>query len=307
MIMTNTQWRNNLISPFTQQPLKYDSACSVLRSQDGQEAFAVVSGVPRLIKTSAALVSSKSEAHQKLGTTFNYREHYEKDAEVFDYFQAYEDGATLHEARRLHETILKEVPAEAEHLLDVGCGNAWVAEHFCPKGKTVISLDIASRNPEKALEKYPFLNHFALVADVYALPFRPNTFDCIIAAEIIEHVADPRLFIDQLLKVLRPGGKLIVTTPFEEKITYSLCIHCNRPTSQHAHLHSFSKDSLAQLVRRDRVVNLKMKSFSNKALTKLQTHIFFKYLPTSLWRVADQLANVIVRKPARLMMTLVKQ
>lgn len=305
--MSTMPWWQQLVSPVSGQPLHYRKKEQALVSEDGGERYPVEKGVPHLLSRRPTEVASKSEAHDKLGTTFHYREHYQKDAEIFDYFLAYEDGASRHEARRLHESIAAQVPADAVNILDVGCGNAWVAGHFCPRGVAVTSLDIALINPVKALETYPFDNHHAVVADVYALPFRAATFDCIIASEIIEHVADPRLFMERLLEVLRPGGKLIVTTPFAEQIPYSLCIHCNRPTPQHAHIHSFTKDSMAQLVRRDQTAKLKMKTFSNKALTKLQTHVFLQYLPWVLWKAVDGLANLLVRKPARLMMMVEKK
>ena len=304
--MITAYWLEKLISPQSGQRLIWSEKEGNLRSRDGKEIYPVEGGVPRLLRPEPEAVSAKSDAHQKLGSTFRYREHYQKDAEVFDYFLAYEDGASRHEIRRLHEMIAREVPAEARTLLDVGCGNAWVAGHFCPEGKEVISLDIAPRNPEKAIEKYPDPGHFALVADVYDLPFPEGSLDCVIASEIIEHVADPRLFLEKLLHVLRPGGKLIVTTPFAEKIAYSLCVHCNLPTPHNAHLHSFTKDTMARLLRRDQVAKLKMSTFSNKALTKLQTHPLLKMLPLPAWKLIDRLANMIVRKPARLMLTVEK-
>lgn len=304
--MIEKHWLELLISPQSGKALQWDATHDLLSTEDGSEKYAIEKGVPHLLVPEPEYLPSTSEAHLKLGSKFHYREHYQKDAEVFDYFLAYEDGASRHEARRLHETIAAAVPKNARRILDVGCGNAWVAKHFCSRGKEVISMDIAPRNPEKALEMYPFPHHFALVADVYALPFSQNSLDCIIAAEIIEHVADPRQFLEKLLEVLRPGGKLIVTTPFSEKIAYSLCVHCNRPTPQHAHLHSFTKDSLAQLVRRDQTEKLLISTFSNKALTKLQTHIFLKFLPRKLWRAVDQMANFMLPKPARLMMIVTK-
>lgn len=304
--MTHHQWLDKLVSPVSRQVLTYVEEERLLRTADRREVYPIEAGVPRLLPAVPESVAARSEVHQKLGTNFHYREHYREDAEVFDYFLAYEDGATRHEARRLHEMIAKEVPEAAETILDVGCGNAWVAAHFCPKGRTVISLDIGARNSVEAIKRYPYKKHLAVVADVYTLPFPADSMDGIIAAEIIEHVPDPRLFLEKLLEVLKPGGKLIVTTPFAEKIDYSLCVHCNRPTPQHAHLHSFDRDRLAQMVRRDQVEQLRMRTFSNKALTKLQTHVLLQRLPLKAWRWMDSLANALIKKPARLMMTLFK-
>ena len=98
------------------------------------------------------------------------------------------------------------------------------------------------------LKKYPFERHHAIVADVYALPFQTNTFDCIVAAEVMEHTPDPKLFIAHLLRILKPNGTLIITTPFNERIPHSLCVHCNRATPHNAHLHSFDQQKIKALL-----------------------------------------------------------
>ena len=71
-----------------------------------------------------------------------------------------------------------------------------------------------------------------LIADAYKLPFNPNTLDCIVASEIMEHTFNPEKFISNLLNVLKPGGKIIITTPYDEQINYHLCVHCNHPTPE---------------------------------------------------------------------------
>ncbi len=166
---------------------------------------------------------------------FAYREHYQTDAEVFDYFAGWEDPAAVHENRRLHETILHQQPAQVKRVLDVGCGAAWVAAHFADQGVEVYSMDVSTINPKRALEKHPFQGHLGVVADVFHLPFQEGVFDLIIASEIIEHVPDPKQFLAQLLPALAPGGKLVITTPHDEKLAYSLCVHCNQATPHHGH------------------------------------------------------------------------
>ena len=49
--------------------------------------------------------------------------------------------------------------------------------------------------------------------DAMALGFPPNTFDAVIQAEIWEHVPEPRKVIEEGMRVLKPGGYLITTTP----------------------------------------------------------------------------------------------
>lgn len=291
-----------LRSPDDGQPLVW--AGGRLQTPDGSFSYEVEGGVPVLLPQQARESFRQAEQHERFGSRFFYVDHYQADAELFDYFEDFEDGAAIHETRRLHETIISEAPKGAGQILDVGCGKAWVAQHFCPKGSTVFSMDISTVNPRRAIEKHPFDNHYGLVADAYRLPFRDEVFDCIIASEIIEHVPDPAEFMACLMRVLRPGGQLIITTPYDEKIQYYLCIHCNRPTPQHAHIHSFTMKKLLALAPMEMERAHRIYTFGNKALIRLRTHVLLRFLPFALWQLADRAANRLIRKPSRILFSL---
>ena len=293
-----------LISPDNGQPLEWENGR--LQTAGGGQAYEVVGSVPVLLPQNARETSAQAEQHERFDSRFFYVDHYQADAELFDYFEDFENGATIHEMRRLHETIISEVPKNTASILDVGCGKAWVAQYFCPKEVRVCSMDISTVNPKRAVERYPYDNHFGVVADAYHLPFREGAFDCIIASEIIEHVPDPGIFIGSLLRVLRPGGKLIITTPYNENIQYYLCIHCNRPTPQHAHIHSFTMKKMLALTPMEQVASRHIYTFGNKALILLRMHVFLKYLPFRLWRLLDKLANKLIKKPSRILYILAR-
>ncbi len=298
----NQDFVHKLVDPETGASLQYDRGGARLSNEKTGRTYPLNKGVAILLPEAAASFNRPARQHEQLGSDFHYVEHYQRDAEVFDYFQAYDDPATRHENRRLHETITAAAPRGVKDILDVGCGNAWAAAHFCPRGVSVCSMDIALVNPIRALENYPYDNHQAVVADVFHLPFKPRSFDCIIAAEIIEHVPDPAAFIQVLLPLLRPGGKLLVTTPFNERIQYSLCIHCNRPTPHHAHLHSFTEAGMLELLPEAYREKATTATFGNKALIILPTHIALKYLPHRTWRLLDRLANRLLPKPSRILL-----
>ena len=297
---------NLLTSPDNYSDLMLQFNSQQLVSTKEEYTYAIQDGVPILLQKEAAQQFATTEQHNKLKTQFFYIEHYQADAEVFDYFEEYESAATIHEIQRLHQTIIAEVPKKTTSILDVGCGNAWVAQHFCPKGVLVCSFDIALANTQKALKKYPFANHFAVVGDAFNLPFKPNSFDCIIASEIIEHVPSPEQFIASLLGVLKPSGSLIITTPYNEKLNYSLCIHCNRPTPQHAHIHSFTKAKLSNFIPQKSFSSKKIYTFGNKALIKLRTHILLRFFNQTMWKWTDKIANKLLYKPTRILLKLEK-
>lgn len=231
---------------------------------------------------------------------FDYREHYAIDNDVYDYFEE-RGAATSHEERRLHQTVIRHVPHDARRILDVGCGGAWVAEAYLPKDREVWSLDITAVNPKRALARHPSSRHHGVAADALKLPFKDASFDCVIAAEIIEHVVDPRAFVESLMRVVKPGGELIVTTPYRERIRETLCIHCNRLTPMDAHLHSFDEDILLGLYDGADLESASWTTFSNKAMTILRTHVVMQHVPYPAWKLTDLLMNRVTRKPHRIL------
>jgi 2-polyprenyl-3-methyl-5-hydroxy-6-metoxy-1,4-benzoquinol methylase len=297
---------DHLISPDNGTALQFDHARHHLLSADGNYAYEIEDGIPVLLPEDAEQRVLNTPLHERCGTNFYYLTHYRADAEHFDYSKDFDDGAARHEERRLHEAIIEVVPADARRILDVGCGKAWVAQHFCPQGVAVCSMDASLTNPRRALQQHPFPNHSAVVADVFNLPFRENAFDAIIAAEVIEHVPDPNLFVQRLLTALRPGGVLVITAPYREHRQFTLCVHCNNPTPLHAHLHVFDEENLRALVAGGQARPLFLRTFSNKALARLKTHLLLQFLPWRLWRRVDRLANRLYRQPTRVMMVVEK-
>ncbi len=242
-------------------------------------------------------LSDKSRAQQHV-------QHYEEDALAFDYFEGPQDGATIHENHRLHQSILKSIDQNSEYILDVGCGGAWLAKVITKQKKNIISMDVSSKNPAKASNTYTMAHHLGMITDVYDMPFKKHSIDTIVASEIMEHVPNPKSFVSALLSILKPTGSLIITTPYNENIQHSLCIHCNQKTPHHAHLHSFNEENIKRLIP----VGYKYSfaKFSNKYLAKLRTHVFMRFLPYYMWTKVDHLANWISPKETRLQLVIQK-
>jgi 2-polyprenyl-3-methyl-5-hydroxy-6-metoxy-1,4-benzoquinol methylase/uncharacterized protein YbaR (Trm112 family) len=271
----------------------------------GNNMYPITDNVPVLLAEEETKITNPT-LHTNFNSSFDYKQHYQEDASYFDYFKEHESAADKEEIRRLNQAIIHRIPEKAELILDVGCGNGWVAKHFLSRGKKVISMDISVTNPVKVLKENPGENHAAIVADAYHLPFKKNTFEAIIASEIMEHVYDPKLFITNLMEVLKPGGRLIITTPYNEKIEYFLCVHCNRPTPKHAHLHSFNERNIGDFIPKA-YPDYVTKKFSNKYLVRLRLNLLMSFLPFGLWRLKDSFVNSIFKKPMRFLIELNKK
>ena len=247
----------------------------------------------------------KSGIHRKYDSYFNYIDHYQKDAVLFDYSENDLPGVTRYEFRRLHESIIKEITDEMSVILDIGCGTGWVSKKLIPSGKKVISMDISSDNPVKAVRELRHENHAGLIADAYNIPLKNNSVDCIIASEILEHVPDPKVLIISLIKLLKTKGKIIITVPYNEKIEYNLCVHCNKQTPRFAHLHSFNENNIGQFMP-GKGITWKAKRFINKYLLQIRSHVILKVLPFRYWNHIDNFFNSLFNKPLRLQVVIIK-
>lgn len=231
----------------------------------------------------------------------DYVDHYKKDAEEFDYF-AERYGATKDDERRLREYILSRLPSSSKLVLDAGCGSGWASRALIPEGKRIVSIDISMKNVATALKNSPSENHMGVICDTMHLPFKEHSFDAIIASEIIEHTVEPESFAASLFKAVKKGGVLLISTPYKEKILYTLCIHCNKKTPMNAHLHSFDENILLKIGRAIGSGNTKFNTFGNKFLIFGRTYVFHKFLPFTGWKLIDTLFNKILGRPVHILM-----
>lgn len=100
------------------------------------------------------------------------------------------------------------LPTESR-ILDAGCGTGQMLRHLSQFGRVV------------GVDSSPEAIHFAASRDVdrlvlgsiFDLPFAPESFDCVLSLDVIEHVDDDRQLVQHLYSVVKPGGHLIVTVP----------------------------------------------------------------------------------------------
>ena len=109
-------------------------------------------------------------------------------------------------AARMRDLLTRRPPG---HLLDVGCWDGRFITRVVP-AQRVIGVDVAAQ----ALTRARRSGLIGVRAQTeLGLPFQADAFATIVAAEIIEHVFDTQRFLDELVRVLRPGGWLVTTTP----------------------------------------------------------------------------------------------
>lgn len=119
--------------------------------------------------------------------------------------QEYFRGDKYHLARQTF------IECGAKRILDVGCGEGAFLKFCMESGIECFGIEISQSAIEAA--KRSDLNVFKLNIDEEEFPFEQESFDAIFCGEVIEHVFDPDHLLDECLRVLRPDGILILTTP----------------------------------------------------------------------------------------------
>ena len=119
--------------------------------------------------------------------------------------------------------LVNMVPLKGKKLLNVGCGSHLVSDlYFAMKGADVVSIDMSRSAIETAKKKLAKLdnkrdfNLQVMVADGRYLSFPKNTFDIVVSFSAVEHMEryDDRLeAIEEMARVVKPGGVVTITGP----------------------------------------------------------------------------------------------
>ena len=104
-------------------------------------------------------------------------------------------------------------------VLDAGCGEGGKAVVFSKITKKIYGIDINRNSINKARQKCNSNNISFYVGSVEQMPFKDNIFDVVYAAWIIEHLKNPKKFINEVFRILREGGIFILWIPNLKSIT----------------------------------------------------------------------------------------
>src|ERR1017187_1344633 len=96
-------------------------------------------------------------------------------------------------------------------VLDIACGEGYGAAALMQSGATsVIGVDVSPEACEHATHRYGIKTR---LGDAQNIPLENASVDTVVSFETIEHLARPEKFLDECVRVLAPGGQIIISTP----------------------------------------------------------------------------------------------
>jgi len=94
-------------------------------------------------------------------------------------------------------------------ILEDGCGVGMYVEHLSPFGGTVIGLEYDFERAAEARKNSAYI----INAAGESLPLPTSTFDLILSHEVLEHVQDDRRAVCEMVRILKPGGRVVLFAP----------------------------------------------------------------------------------------------
>lgn len=150
--------------------------------------------------------------------------------------------------------IYKLLPEGCKNVFDAGCGNGFISSKLLEKGLIVTGIDLSSDGILLAREKYPKAR-FEIRSVYDDLSDLAKNVDLVISSEVIEHLYYPQHFLINMFSIIRPGGWIIITTPYHGWLKNSLISILGQWDKHHnvawegGHIKFFSEKALKKLLR----------------------------------------------------------
>ena len=153
-----------------------------------------------------------------------------------------EEQIALHVAR--YEFAMTQLTSGGV-VLDAACGSGYGTEMLSQTAHRVVGLDLS----DHALSYARAHHHNARVTYAKAnfnerIDFPPKSFDSVVCLETLEHISDQARFVGELHRLLKPGGRLIISTP--DRWVWSWLIG----TRNRFHVHELTRSELIRILRK---------------------------------------------------------
>lgn len=175
-------------------------------------------------------------------------------------------------------------PKKHERILDVGCGTGRLTKKIAAHCKSIIGVDVASSALKIARKGAPANCTFRKMS-AESLNFPNGSFDAVVSVETVEHVLRPKKMLKEILRVLKPNGRLAITNPTINKNIMSrieIPLHLREYIGVSEHLNEWSHGEFVNMLtgagfKLDRAFGIAFQ------LPRFIQYLFFQAKATTVW------------------------
>lgn len=139
-------------------------------------------------------------------------------------------------------------------VLDYGCGTGYLLNHLLARGLECYGVDSSQQSINEVNAKFANYQNWrpGKIIENFVTPFQNNYFDVITCIETLEHILNEQVYslLAELKRLIRPGGIVLITTPYNEKLDDNLmyCPFCDSEFHRWQHMQSFTINSMQSLL-----------------------------------------------------------
>lgn len=169
---------------------------------------------------------------------------------IWDYFQNEGRGERKSTIARQRFIVYYLKPKHA--VLNIGLGDGGLEQLGMAKGVKMHTLDPNAKAIER-LRQTLGMGERAQTGYAQKIPFQNGNFDTVVMCEVLEHMEDQSLVeaLREVLRVLKPGGFLMASTPYKENIRFHrvVCPNCGDIFHKVGHMQSFDQAKMRNILK----------------------------------------------------------
>ena len=226
-----------------------------------------------------------------------YDERYFTEVDYPDYVA---NEASLRRSMRRHLEQMARFWSRRGVLLEIGCAYGFFLDEARRHFDRVVGVDVAESVIERARVRFGV---DARAGEFVEMPFEEASVDVVCLWDTVEHLPRPDLFLDKARRLLRPDGRLFLTTGDISSLNARLRGPNWRQIHPPSHLHYFSRESITTLLERSgfQVLGFETAAYYHSVYNVLASIGMRKGLTAHAARFALRITGERARKANRLL------